>query len=428
MSTVQPDERRPFLWGFVAFFLLFFAWYTVRPVREAMGIQRGAGDLPGLMIATVVLTLITNPLLAKLAGRWPRAVLVRRIYRFLAWNLVAFHATFVFLPSFVTFGEDTTLWLGFCLYSWVSIFSVLIGSVLWSLLSEVFTPAQAKRLFGPLAAACSLGGLAGSAVAGTLATRLDEPLHMLLLAALLLELAAQSSRRLAAYSRKDEAETSSDGSKTGAAPLQVEGNPLTAGLRMTLASPYLQGIGGYVLLHTIVGTWVYLIQGTIIDALEADLGGDIQRFAWLDGMVNAASLVVQLFAVERIVRRIGIGWSLAGLPLVCTAGFAVLVVSPTYAVLAAFQTVRRTVNYGIAKPAREMLFAPLRTNEKYLAKNLIDLFLYRLGDSLGAVSKVLLAGTLGGMAGIAIPVCLAWATLGPWLGRRNARLERPGSQ
>ena len=370
-----------------------------------------------MRIFALALTFLTNPLLARLATRWPRAVLVRRIYRFLALNLVAFHLLLVFAEP----DGDAGLWIGWSLYAWVSVFSLLISSVLWSLLSEVFRPEPARRLFGPLAAACSLGGLAGSSLTGLLARDLEQPLHLLLLAALALELAARCSRRLAAFSRGDAA---TDGD--GAAPLEVEGATWSAGLRRVLGSPYLLGIGGYVVGYTLVGTWVYLLQGMIIDALEADLGGDIQRFAWIDAAVNAASLLLQLFAVSAVVKRIGVGWSLAILPLLCAAGFAVLVAFPTYAILAGFQVLRRTLNYGIVKPAREMLFAPLSRTDTYLSKNLLDLFVYRAGDALASVSMLVLALPLAGLAAVAIPVSLAWTVLGPWLGGRYRRLEAAG--
>lgn len=423
LVRLEPEERRPFLWGFAAFFLLFFGWYTVRPIREAMGIQRGAGDLPWLMLATLALTFITNPLLGRLVTRWPRALLVRRVYRFLAWNLVGFHLLLVLAPL----SDEVRVWLGFGLYSWVSVFSLLIGSLLWSLLNEVFGAEAGRRLFGPLAAACSLGGLAGASLTGSVVGGMDQPLHLLLLVAVVLEVAARCARQVARTGGALASARSAPADGEGAAPIELGGSAWTAGLRAVLGSPYLCGIGGYLLGYTIIGTWAYFWQGMVVDAMEQDLGRDVQTFAWIDALVNATSLVLQLAAVDRVVRKIGVGWTLATVPLVYAGAFGLLVAVPTVQVVAAFQVVRRSLNYGLVKPAREMLFGVLSRRETYLAKNLLDLFVYRGGDALGAATWQLLTGALalglGGLAVVAAPVSLAWAALGPWLGRRYRALQ-----
>jgi len=407
LAPVKASEERTLHFGFLAFFLVFTAWYMIRPVREALGIARGAGDLPWLMIATVVATLFANPLFSRLATRWPRHVLARRIYRFLALNLIGFHLVLVVFPSALGIDEGLRIGIGYGLFVWVSIFSLLIGSLLWSLCSEAFAPEAAGRLFGLFAAACSLGGLVGASITGFLATRLDEPLHVLLPAAVLLELAARASQHIPKQDTDSQAEQ----------PL-----PGTAfeGLALTARSPYLLGISGYILSYTITGTLAYLIQGAVIDALALDLGSDIQRFAWLDQMTSAATLVVQLFCVLHVVRRAGVGLCLASLPLVFALGFGILWAFPVYAVLATFQVVRRVTNYGLAKPAREMLFTPLARAEKLKAKNLIDLFVYRTGDTLGSLLHIALTSLgigIAGIAGIAVPLSLAWLGATPLLGR-----------
>lgn len=407
VAPIKPSEERTLSFGCLAFFLVFTAWYMIRPVREALGIARGAGDLPWLMIATVVATLFANPLFSKLTTRWPRHLFARRVYRFLALNLVGFHLVLVVLPNALGIDETARLWIGYGLFVWVSIFSLLIGSLLWSLSSEAFSPEAAGRLFGLLAAACSLGGLVGASITGLIAPRLDEPLHLLLPAALLLELAARTSQRIPARSP----DASTEHPLTGSA---------FEGLALTLRSPYLLGISGYLLSYTIAGTLAYLIQGAVIDTLSFDLGGDIQRFAWLDQMTSAATLFVQLFCVRHMVRLAGVGLCLASLPLVFALGFGLLWAYPVYSVLAAFQVTRRVTNYGIAKPAREMLFTPLGQTEKLKAKNLIDLFVYRAGDTLGSLLHIALAALglgLSGIAGVAVPVSLAWLAAAPRLGR-----------
>jgi AAA family ATP:ADP antiporter len=73
-----------------------------------------------------------------------------------------------------------------------------------------------------------------------------------------------------------------------------------------------------------------------------------------------------------------------------------------------------------------MLYTVLDRETKYKAKNLIDTFVYRAGDQIGAWSWAAM-GALGlGVAGVAfaaIPLSAGWLGVGLWLGRRQARMR-----
>jgi len=416
------DERPAVLHSFVCFFLLFASWYTIRPIREAMGIQGGAGDLPLLMVGTVILGVLINPSIGRLSLRYSRRVMAQMVYRFLAANILFFYVILVVVPNWYHYAESIQTTVGHGLYIWVSAFSVLIGSLLWSLLTEVFPPDRAKQLFGFAAAGCSLGGIVGSALVvsalGFMNDNAVDPLHLLLLAALFLELAARS---VGAIVRSAPKYSCSEGAKEQSV---ADGQPLQGaswdGMRQLLRSPYLFGISGYVLFYTMTGTFAYLIQGSVIDALESDFGGDIEKFAYIDLITNTASVLLQILVVRRAVTFLGIGWTLAILPALTGLSFGMLWLLPTYTIVVIAQVLRRATNYGLTRPAREMLYTPLPTEEKYMAKNLIDVGIYRAGD---AGSSLLFNGLskagfgLAGLAALAIPVSLCWLVLAPLLGR-----------
>ena len=126
-----------------------------------------------------------------------------------------------------------------------------------------------------------------------------------------------------------------------------------------------------------------------------------------------------------MVRHLGIALSLAVLPLLCVLGFSAVGVAPTLATIAVFQILRRTSNYAIARPCREMLYTVLPRDAKYKAKNFIDTFIYRLGDQIGAWSYAALGAVgLGAVAAsvVAAPLAAVWLGLGLWLGRRQRAL------
>lgn len=91
-----------------------------------------------------------------------------------------------------------------------------------------------------------------------------------------------------------------------------------------------------------------------------------------------------------------------------------------------FQVVRRSGQFAITGPAREILYVPLSREEKYKAKNL-STPVFRAGDQIGAWSHAgLLALALGisGSAFAAAPFSAGWLLLALWLGVAHERKKR----
>ena len=87
-----------------------------------------------------------------------------------------------------------------------------------------------------------------------------------------------------------------------------------------------------------------------------------------------------------VLRAIGVGLTLAMLPLLSILGFGTLAWTPTIAVLVVYQVLRRAGNFAFARPTREVLFTVVPREDKYKAKSFIDTVIYRIGDQVGAWS------------------------------------------
>jgi AAA family ATP:ADP antiporter len=147
-------------------------------------------------------------------------------------------------------------------------------------------------------------------------------------------------------------------------------------------------------------------------------------FAALDLAVGLLTLGIQFAATGRLLARFGTGVALALLPVVFAAGFAVLAVSPVLGVVVAFTALQRTANFAISNPARESLFTVVARDEKYKAKNVIDVVAVRGADALGGWLVTGLR-TLGVQAGyVAIGIAVACLALSVALGRAQERRAR----
>jgi AAA family ATP:ADP antiporter len=255
-------------------------------------------------------------------------------------------------------------------FVWISVFVLFAVSVFWSFMADLYSAEQGKRLYGFIAAGGSAGALAGPLVTIALAGVIG-PVNLLILAGLLLEAAVLRAMRLEP--------------RNEAVPKEVKavgGGPLD-GLAMVLRSPYIAGIMLWVALMSVAATFLYFEQAAIVAAASDDPAVRTRIFASVDLAVGILTLAVQFLATGKLIARFGVGPALALLPLVFAAGFAVLAAAPVLTVVIAFQALQRTANFAISNPAREVLFTVLARDEKYKAKNVVDIVAVRGADALG---------------------------------------------
>ena len=79
-------------------------------------------------------------------------------------------------------------------------------------------------------------------------------------------------------------------------------------------------------------------------------------WAGIDLSVNILSVLTAWFATSRLVGRFGLGITLALMPMLMIFGLLTLSVLPLVTVAVALQMIRRTGNYAISRPGREMLY------------------------------------------------------------------------
>ena len=319
-------------------------------------------------------------------------------------------------------------------FVWISVFNLFAVSVFWSFMADLFASEQGKRLFGFIAAGGSAGALLGPALTVGLAVPLG-PVNLLVVAMLLLEAAVLCARRLETAASQIKSEVRSlaaakpDNAAEPAAPPEAAGlgGGWLAGIAMVLRSPYLAGIALWVALLSLAGTFLYFQQANIVGAASDDPAVRTRIFATIDLAIAILTILVQCLATGRLIARFGAGPAAAFLPLVFSLGFIVLAATPALWVVIAFQAAQRAANFAISNPAREVLFTVLAREEKYKAKNVIDIVVFRGGDAASGWLFAALRGAgmdLGAISLATLPVTAAWLALALALGRAHERRTR----
>jgi len=417
LAAIEPVELRPVLISFVCFFFLFFSYAVVKPVRDAMGTVWGAKHLQSLFLATFLLSFAVAPLYATLSARVKLSAFLPWIYGIVAVSVLCFYVLF-------SSGHYQERWLAAAFFVWVSTFNLLILSVFWSFMADLFSRAQAKRLFGFIAAGGTAGNILGPALVDFLAKRVGNDGLMLISAAgfaftaVLVILLAGEKRRL--LEQSPEAQRTTLDHRLGRNPFE--------GFTLIFRSPYLLLVAAFLFVMTSVSTIVYVQLNDMITHSFANRAARTQAFATIDLAVNSLTVMIQLLGTGRFIQRFGVTTGLLLNPLIMAGAFVLVIVSPVLLILGGVQVVRRVAEYAVAKPAREMLFTVVDQESKYKAKNVIDTVVYRGGDLLSATaSSAVLAYGMSGLATLGVVVSIIWFPIAYVLGRRYETARGTGA-
>lgn len=416
LFDIRRDEVVPVALAMAFFFCALVALMVLRPARDALGMQRGIDTVRWLFVGTAFVTLLVNPAFGWLVSRLRRFHFIAVTYLVFALALVGFYLLLVLAPAAV--GEVS----GLVFYIWFSVSNLFITMVFWALMADTFTLEQSRRCFALITVGGTLGAICGPLLAALLAAPLGTP-ALLLVSVFFLLLALGLCFLLSRWTRRHPMAGRAGRSDDRA----VIGGSAWQGLRAVFRSPYLGGIAGYVVLMTVMATFLYFTRLQLVAALGPGVDLHTSVFARIDLLTQVTTLALQALVAGRLMKRFGVHAVLAILPVLAILGFVGLAIVGSLAVLVAFEASFRAVQRAFTRPARETLYIVVAREDKYKSKAFIDTFVYRGGDVLGAQVQGGLAQLGMGLAGLmalALPLALIWGALGLWLGRRQQVLAQ----
>ena len=423
-------ESPPLLWSFLYFFCLLSGYYVLRPVREAMaassdvdavfppamiqwfearGVALGEFTLQVIFTSVFVIMLLLQPVYGWLVSRWPRRVFLPAIYAFFISTLLLFYLMF----------DSGMPGRGLAFILWLTVFNLFAVAVFWSFMADVYDNTEARRYYGYIGAAGTVGAFLGPMLTRTLVERVGIP-NMMLVSAGFLSLCVVCIVQLRGYAARREAER---GRASGEVPM---GGQVLAGLKLVFREPLLRWLAVLTVFGVGIGTLLYNEQNAI--AREAFTNADQRAafFATLDLAVNALTLFVQLVVTRWLLSRFGIAPALLIPGFAIILGFAALSASPLPMLVAVVQVMTRASEFSLAKPARETIYTRVGREWRYKAGAAIDTVVYRGGD-LTFVWLHKLLSAFGSQAVFAAGVLVAGAmTLGAWKVVGEAR-KLPGN-
>ncbi len=395
IADVKAGEGPVVLLLALNLFLVLSAYYLLKTVREALILTEVTAATKTYASAGQALLLLgLVPAFGALASRVNRVALITWVTLFFASNVLVF-----FLLA------RTGVHLGLVFFVWVGIFNVMAISQLWAFANDLLTAEQGKRLLAIVGVGSSLGAWIGSLYAGQLG-RSVGPYALMLVAAGILVACVGVTRVANGFqvSRQSGAKA-----KEADQPLGKEG-----GFELIFKDRYLMLIAVLTILLNVVNTTGEYLLSSMAQAQAGALYGieeasRTERQKFMSGFygsffawVNGLGFLMQMLAVSRVIKVLGVGGALFVHPLIAVGGYVSMIAAPSLGLVRSLKVLDNATDYSLNNTLKQALWLPTSRESKYKAKQAVDSFFMRSGDVLSAGLVF-----VGQAAGFAVPVFAA---------------------
>lgn len=261
--------------------------------------------------------------------------------------------------------------LPFIFYVWKEIYVLLMFQQLWSVIHSTVKLDKAKYLYGLLFAVGGFGGVMGSILPGFFAVKMGSenllyatlPIYLALMVAYFWMLKHTDTLP------KNEWEKESSWQE---------------GFQLIKSSKYLMFILFIVLFMQISSTVVYYQFNTILETTIGDKDMRTEYCGRVLGIVNSLTIGLQLFGSFLFVHFLGLRASHIMIPCALSINALGCLLLPTFPMISYAYITIKACDFSIFGVIKEMLYIPLKIDEKFHAKAIIDVFAYRTAKAFAS--------------------------------------------
>lgn len=266
--------------------------------------------------------------------------------------------------------------LPFILYIWKDIYILLMYHQLWSVIHSTINLARARYLYGVFYAIGGTGSAIGCAIPGFFAIQYGSA-HILL--ATLAPLAILTLfyyfclRVRTRHPHNEEISFSSEKSH------------FFRGVELINRSSMLKFILVIVVLMQMTATLVDFHFNSLIEVAYSDVDVRTEYLGRFFALINTINIFLQLIGTFVLLRLFGLARSHLFIPTYFSLTTIAALINPTFGAVAFSFGSLKSLDYSIFGIIKEMLFIPLKIDEKFKAKAVIDIFAARTAKALASL-------------------------------------------
>jgi AAA family ATP:ADP antiporter len=338
----------------------------VRPVSHSVFLSTyGSHFFPYVWLAIVPF----NFLIIELYNRFlPRIGIHKMFYTILSLIFVLNTGAALFMTKIPLFA--------FFFYIWKEIYVMLLFQQLWSVIHSTIKMDQAKYLYGIIFACGGLGGILGNSFPGYFAVKIGSA-NLLLGSLPLLCILGFSFYFLIKNSLIEKTDSSE-------LPKGPQISNFWQGVSAIRNSKYLTFILTIVVVMQVITTLIYYQFNAVLE--HSILAQDMRTeyCGKIFGIANIFSLSLQLFGSFLLVHFLGLKRSHIAMPLFLALNAVGSLFFPSFAMISAAFITIKAFDFSLFGVLKEMLYIPLKQDEKFQAKAIIDVFAYRSSKAVAS--------------------------------------------
>jgi len=449
---------------FLFFFIIIASYWFLKPLRSLLTVEKlGADSIRELKVLTAFVSAGVVVAYSLALTRLSRERLTLLVVGSFFWIFLAFAAAF-------SWNQYSNV-IYYCFYIAIDLFITVNLSVFWAFLADITDASSARRLYGLIGAGGVVGGFFGAAMCNRMVDTV-APGTMIVYVALgylaVPALVLLVSRRV----RRQPGVAHGVIAQSGRSRL----SDALAGFRVVVSSRYFLGIcvilGSYELVSAVNDFCFHKavelsfkaeggalsLLGTALATFDRvtglELTAALDRLGWnvtggsmgsfFSGFflaMNLVALAVQVLLTSFVLRRAGMTVALLVLPVAIVSlstGFFAL---PVLALVELLFLADNSLNYSMNQTSRELLFVPVRREDKYRALAFIDMFVLRAAKATAGFLLLLLPFVLQAFSGVGldaadisslrwymlltVPLGIVWSIVAVLLGSAFRRKTAP---
>ncbi len=252
------------------------------------------------------------------------------------------------------------------LFLFKEFYIVLLIEQYWSYINSSVTPTTAKKVNGPVTGIAGIGGAIGGWMVGLSAESLGTE-TMVLCAAIALLPAALVANFTYLFHGEPDMPPADKSQGHLALNLFRENKMLLSLLAVVLAS------------QVIAAVLDFKFQGILSEEYAGEPDKETAFQGWFWGTLNTSVLLLQFVFAPLLLAFVSLRLVHLMMPLIHLAAITVAIIEPTLLTVGVAFFLFKAFDYSIFRAAKEVLYVPLGFDERYRAKEVIDVFGYRTG-------------------------------------------------
>ncbi len=340
----------------------------IRPVSNSVFIEAyGTAGFPYAWIAIVPL----NWILVSLYNRFLPRLGCFNMFLVIVGSVMALNVIFgLFLQKIYA--------LPFIFYCWKEVYILLMFQQLWSVIHSTIKLDQAKYLYGLFFAIGGIGGICGSLIPGFFAVKIGSesllflslPVYALMIFIFYFVIKNSALIR---------------GETDLAKGMVKEKTAMVHALDLIKKSSLLKLILFIVVAMQLIATLIDYQFNASLQIAVPDKDMRTEYFGRIMGIVNMASVCFQFVGAYLLVHLLGLKRSHIFVPLALSLSIGACLLFPVFGLFAFSYVAVKSFDFSLFGVIKEMLYVPMKVDEKFRAKAIIDVFAYRSSKAFGSL-------------------------------------------